>query len=497
MRSNVLTLAAAALAAGCGSIGGLTGFPPGTADNTPPAVTTYLPPADGTAPADTPVTVTFTKAMSAGGFEISSEPALTFGPAQWSEDGKTVSVRPNPAFTAGIIYALRVRARDRQGTPLPTDLAWSFTATAPSEVRGEGRLRLADRIEVGMDARVFTLFAALLSVAPDGARGSAASVRAAVSSKMADQPARVVDPVRRFFAERPASPEQYLAAVLGLSAPPELREAAGASSPGPPAGQGGQGQPGQGQPGSQPTGARGTPTPAPRATATAAPGAALSGLGPVLAQFYAAAGIADLWRTNSKAYGDAVEANRTDAPSILGRIVEYLRVPAVPGRRIAVLPNLLAAPGQGFLVRQDDRVVLVVASGASGTPADRLALARPFARLLLDPIRGQAIEAVQRAEPLFGQARELAARHGYRSWPEIVVESMVEATAIRVALTGDEAQAALRAAYGRGLVLVDHFTAQLADYERTTAVLVDFYPRMVGAIDLDVELRRWAERKPN
>src|SRR3990170_1130980 len=118
-------------------------------------------------------------------------------------------------------------------------------------------------------------------------------------------------------------------------------------------------------------------------------------------------------------------------------------------------------------------------------------MARPFVRLLLEPIRGQAIDAVQRAEPLFAQAREVASRNGYRAWPEIVTESMLEATAIRVALTGDEAQAALRAAYARGLVLVDHFTTQLADYERTTAILVDFYPRMVAAIDLDVELRRW------
>lgn len=484
----VLSLAlAAALATGCGSVGGLTGFPPGTADNTPPAVTSFLPPADGTAPADSPVTVTFNKAMSPGGFEIASEPSLTFGPGQWSEDGKTVSARPNPAFTPGIIYAIRVRARDRQGTPLPLDLAWSFTATAPTEASGGGRLRLADRIEVGMDARVFTLFAALLAAAPEGTGGAAGSVRAAVSSKVADLPARVVDPVRRFFTERPLAMEQYLAAALSLSPPPELRGAAAAAAPGPQGGQ--QGQPAPAQPAQQPGGA----TPAPRPTATPASGG-LSGLGPVLAQFYAAAGIADLWRSHGKAYGDALEANRKDAPAVLGRAVDYLRATAVPGGRIAVLPNLLAGQGQGYLVRQGDRLVLVVASAAS---ADRLAMARPFVRLLLEPIRGQAIEAVQRAEPLFVQVREVASRNGYRSWPEIVTESMIEATAIRVALTGDEAQAAVRAAYARGLVLVDHFTAQLADFERTTAILVDFYPRMVAAIDLDLELRRWAERRPN
>jgi hypothetical protein len=478
----------AVLAAGCGSVGGLVGFPPATADNTPPAVVSFLPPADGTAPADSPVTVTFNKAMSAGGFEIVSEPPLSFGPGQWSDDEKTVSARPTPGFAPGTIYTIRVRARDRRGTPLATDLVWRFTATAPTAVGGEGRLRLADRIEVGMDARVFTLFAALLALAPDAAAGSGHPVRTAVSARMASLPARMVDPLRKFWADRPAPLEQYLAATLDLSPPPDLREGMG-TSPASPGSQPGQ-RPAVSQPGAPPGGR----TPVSRPTATAPSGRDLSGLGPVLTQFYVGAGIADLWRAHGKAYEEAVDAHRRDAPGLLGRTMDYLRAVAVPGARITILPNLLASPGEGYLVRRGDRPVLVVAGSRT---VDRLALVRPFVRLLLDPIRDQAVDAVRRGEPLFAQARDVAARHGYRTWPEVVAESLFEAIAIRVALDTDEAQAALRAAYARGLVLVDHFTAQLADYERTTTVLTEFYPRMVAAIDLDVELRRWAERKPN
>lgn len=488
MRISAILIVLVLAAAGCGSIGSLTGLPSGVSEHAPPSVTSVLPAADGTAPSDSPITVTFNKPMSPGGFQITTEPPLVLGNAQWSEDARTVTVRPAGPLTPGIIYTVRVRARDRQGNPLPADHVWSFTATAPSEVRGEGRLRLAERIDVGMDARVFALFAALIATAADATGGEPGSVRAAVRAKVADLPARVTDPVRRYFADQPAPMEEYVAAALALSPPPEFREAGAPRTGGSPAPQ--QSPPQQAA--QQQPGPQRSPTPRPT---PAAPGAGgVTNLGPVLAQFHAAANLDDLWRSSGKAYAEALETHVKDAPALLGRAVEYMRTPAIPGGRIVLLPNLLGRPGQGYLVRQPGRVVLVV----SAAPAvDRLALVRPFVRLMLDPVHGTAIEATRRAEPLFPQVREVAARAGFRTWPEIVVECMIEATAIRLALAGDEAQAALRAAYARGLVLIDHFTAQLTEYERTTATLVDFYPTMVAAVDVELELRRWAERRPN
>ena len=464
----LLTVPCIALAAGCGSVGGLTGFPPGgVSENAPPAVVTVVPPAESTAPADAPVSLTFNKAMSPGGFEISAEPSVTFTPAQWSEDVRTVTVRPNPALTPGTRYTIRVRARDRQGNVLGQEYVWRFMATAPSGVSGEGRLRLAERIDVGLDAGVFTLFAALLVAAPGGPSGEPGSVRATMRARMSDLPVRVVDPVRRFLADHPASIEQYLAATLSLAGPPEFREAPDARAPqGPYAPQG--------------------PSPAPARD--------LSGLGRLLAQFHASAGIGDLWKAHERAYAGALDGYRREAPMVLGRAAEYLRAAVIPAGRITVLPNLVDAPGQGYLIRQGDRALFIVGSGAG---VDRLGLLRPFVRLLVEPVRGQAIDHLQRTEPLYAQVREVAARHGYRSWQEIVVESLIEATAIRLAGAGDEGTAAQRAAYARGLALVDHFTAQLADHERTTISLVDYYPRMLAAVDLDAELRRWADRKPN
>lgn len=452
---GVLTITV--LLAGCGSVGGLVGLPnPGVSENTPPAVVSVVPAPDGVAPADTPVTTTFNKAMSPDALEVKAEPSLSFGPAQWSEDAKTVTVRPSPQMVPGTRYTVRLRARDRQGNPMAGDYVWSFSATAPAGVAGEGRLRLAERMDFGLDARVFTLFAAILAATPDALPGDPGSVRAAVRARLAGQPAGATDPVRRFMSDRPATLERYLAATLLLTGPPELREPA--------------------------------PGPAP------APAGGLTGLGPVLAQFYAQAGLADLWKAHERAYADSLEACRKDGPTLLGSAADYLRAAAVPGGRITVLPNLLGAPGAGFLIRQGERTYLI-AGAPVGT--DRLGLVRPFVRMLLEPVRGQSPDQVQRTEPLFLQAREVAARGGYRAWPEVVVESLVEATAIRLALPSDAAAAAMRAAYARGLVLVDHFSAQLTEYERTATTLVEFYPRMVAAVDLDLELRRWAERKPN
>jgi len=140
-------------------------------------------------------------------------------------------------------------------------------------------------------------------------------------------------------------------------------------------------------------------------------------------------------------------------------------------------------------------VIFVVT--ASPSP-DRLALVRPLVRLVLDPIRGTAADAVQRTEPLYASVREIAAaRSGLRTWPDVVVESLIEATSIRLALSGDDTQAALRAGYDRGLILIHHFTSQFPEYERSTVALTAYYPTMVAAVDADLELRRWTEHRRN
>jgi hypothetical protein len=411
-------------------------------------VTAVVPAAGGRAPADSAISVTFNKPMSTGGLEISVEPALALGPAQWSDDGRTATVRPTTPLTIGQTYTVRVRGRDRLGALMTADFVWSFAVVVPSELRGEGRLRLAELIDVAADVRVFTLFAAMLAAASDEG-GDQGTVRAAVRARLRDLPARVADPARAFFRDHPAPVEDYLASTLLLSGPPEFR----------------------------PSAAR------PDAT-----------IGPMLAQFYEGAAVAALWQTHASAHTEARDAYRGQAPALLGRAADYMRATAVPAGRITIMPNLLGLPGKGYVVQQAGQTVFVVSAGQG---IDRLALIRPFARLALAPIRGTAIEATRRAEPLYAPAREVAARSGYRTWPEIVAESMLKATAIRLALSGEEAQAALRASYARGLVLIHHFTAQLADYERTAATLVDYYPTMVAAVDLDAELRRWAGRRPN
>lgn len=489
----ILTLAAAA--AGCGSVGGLIGLPAGSSESPSPTVASVQPPADAVAPLDAPISITFTRPMQSGALEIAAEPALTFGEPQWSEDARTVTVRPASPLVPGVIYTVRVRGRDRLGNPMAEDFVWSFSAGAP----GGGRLRIAERLEVGMDARLFTFFAARLAAEERGG-AEPDPLRSAARARLAELPARVVDPVRRFFADHPASAEEYLAAVLALSAPPEFREAAP-----PPASQGASGPQGQSggterspprqQPGSRPAA---SPQASPSRAGSPSPqvsSPALSGLGPLLAQFYTGAKIAEWWRSAGTAHAEALESQRKEAPLILGQAADYLRGPARPISRVVVLPNLLGRPGEGYLVQQPERVIFVVA--ASPAP-DRMALVRPFVRLVLGPIRGTAEDAVQRVEPVYAPVREIAAaRSGLRTWHEVVAESLIEAVAIRLALSGEEAQAALRAGYDRGLVLIHHFTSQLADYERSTVPLAAYYPTMVASVDTDLELRRWAEHRRN
>lgn len=501
---QVAVLAVALAAAGCGSAGSLTGWPSPAAEGGVPTVASVTPEANGVAPADTLVTVTFSKAMSAGGFEASVEPTVRLGEPRWSEDRRTVTLRPNPGFAPGLIYTVRVRGRDRTGTPMAAEYVWTFTAVAAGGATGEGAPRVAGLTDVGMDPRVFTLSAALLAVGRDTEPADAGSVRAAVRAKVGGLPAHAVAPLTRLF-DANASVERRLAEALALSGPPDFRSAGDSPSPAAAASSGGSGQPaapgqadqsGQGsQPSATPGGQQAAPIGQRAAqTRTAPTPAEGASLGAALARFYADAGLADQWRAQAATWAEVLEAHRTQAPGLLGRAAEYLRAPAYGGH-LTILPDLLSPSHRGALVRQGSRAYLVVGVPPGGG-ISRLALLRAFVRLALDPVRETALDGVARVEPLYPTVRDVAARHGYATWPSVVVESLFETTAIRLALSGDEAQTALRAAYARGLVLVEHFAAQLAAYEGTTGSLVAFYPRMVAAIDLDAERRRLAERRP-
>ncbi|MDQ7830009.1 MAG: Ig-like domain-containing protein [Armatimonadota bacterium] len=445
MGMRALAVLLSLLLAGCGSLSGLPSLTPGS--EAPPGVTATVPGHDGTVPADAPISVTFSKAMNTRTVTVTAEPAVAFAPAEWTADERTVTVRPQNPFNPGTRYTVTVNGRDRAGNAL-APFTWSFTAGPPAARAGTGQARLRDRVEVRPDERLFTLFAALNAAGYDEGLRESGDVRQAVRDRLGDLPIRVVDPVRRYREEHPLPLEAYVRYTLTLGAPPGFAEQR-----------------------------------APQG---------LDGFGRVLADFYTAAGVADLWKTQSGPHQQAAAALASEGLALMGRTLDYLRAGDAPRERLLLVPNLLDAPGRGYIVPLDDVVVFVL--GSAGKP-DPVTLVTLTVRLALGTLPPQAAAEVQRTSPLFDLVRETAQRHGYRDWPAVIQESLVAAVTARLALPPDQRAAFLRRHYDRGLILVDHFSTELQRYERDISPLADFLPGLLRTVNLDEERRLFAERR--
>lgn len=79
-------------------------------------------------------------------------------------------------------------------------------------------------------------------------------------------------------------------------------------------------------------------------------------------------------------------------------------------------------------------------------------------------------------------------------------ECLVRAISIRYRVPQDPSSGARRTAamlaeYRNGFILERYFYEQLADYERSTQSLSEYYPRLLARLDAGQELQRWqAER---
>ena len=270
------------ISTGCGSVSGLSGITP-AGDTTPPSVTSTTPASEATVPADAPISVTFSEPMNTRSVAVSAQPSVAFGLGQWSTDERTVSFRLEAQLSPGTRYTIAVSGRDRAGNVL-APFSWSFTASAPGARAGAGEARLKDKVEARADERLFTLFAALNASGYDEGLKESGPVRETVRAKLGELTVKVVDPFRKFRAERPQPLEAYAAYVFSLTPPPEFAEQRAQTG--------------------------------------------LEGLNRILAEFYSQAKIADLWKAQADAHAKTAAAFAAAGVPAIGRVMDYLRATA-------------------------------------------------------------------------------------------------------------------------------------------------------------------------
>lgn len=434
--------------AGCGAAGGLPGILP-AGDTTPPTVVATIPGKDAALPADAPISATFSKPMNTLSARISAQPQIAFVAGAWSTDERTVTFKPDAPLSSGTRYAMTITARDRSGNAVT--YSWQFTAAAPGTPAGAGAARLQGRVEVRPDERIFTLFAAFNASGYDEGVKESGPMREGIRQKLADLPVRIIEPFRKFRAQRPQPLSAYVAYALSLTGPPQFVEQR--------------------------------------------PAGGFQGLSRILSDFYTGARIAEIWQPASDAQTRVAGLYASSAPAIIGGLLDYARASDIPAKNIVVIPNILDSPGENYLAVQQETAFFVI--GTAGA-VERPALTMLSARLLLQEVdlkRADMAAEIQRTEPLFELVKDTVKGSGYDRWEQVVRESLVAAVTARLAAVPEQRDQFLRDSYARGLILVDHFAAELQKYERSTVSLVQFVSQMLRSINVEEERRRFAERK--
>ncbi|MCW5980280.1 MAG: tetratricopeptide repeat protein [Bryobacteraceae bacterium] len=221
----------------------------------------------------------------------------------------------------------------------------------------------------------------------------------------------------------------------------------------------------------------------------------LEGLGPLLAEFYKEADIADLWRKAQPAFEAAIERYHEPVMRALLEINMYLRNPTsgVSGRRFMVVLSLLSAPNQ-IQVRSYEGDYFIVISPSPEPQIDDIRYS--YLHYALEPVITRAQAKLQAKNGLAGYAQgaPFLEEHYKNDFLLLATASLVKAIESRLAhLPAKEKQAMVDKAWRQGFILTPHFAEQLPVYEKQPQAMRLYFPEMVDAIDLAKEEARVRE----
>ncbi len=211
-----------------------------------------------------------------------------------------------------------------------------------------------------------------------------------------------------------------------------------------------------------------------------APAFPFLGFDRALAAFYRQADIAGLWAAQRPAYEAEIARYRSLATPAVAEVFAYLRIAAPPTAGVVVLPNLLDAYWRGYGPRVGDLSYVVM--GPAVEPNVGL-IQHEAMHPILNPLVDAHLGAVERgqADRLFAALKPRVAA-GYRSWPNILHESVIRAVEVRLAAPADR-ERLIRQEEAVGFPLVRPLAGRLAEYEAGGQTIAEFMPRLLEALN--------------
>jgi tetratricopeptide (TPR) repeat protein len=216
----------------------------------------------------------------------------------------------------------------------------------------------------------------------------------------------------------------------------------------------------------------------------------LDGLNELIARFYRESGIHELWKQYQPDLDAAIDAYHSGVLNAVLQANAYLRNPTsgYRGRRFQVYVDLLGPPNQIQTRSYKDNYYVVV------TPAPEPQIEQirhAYLHYLLDPLSLRYFEQWGRDKALADYAQSAPALDvSYKNdFMLLATECVIKAVESRLA-SGAKKQDLVNQALSQGFVLTPALAEGLAAYEKQQESLRNYFPDLLGQIDLEKEDRR-------
>jgi tetratricopeptide (TPR) repeat protein len=216
----------------------------------------------------------------------------------------------------------------------------------------------------------------------------------------------------------------------------------------------------------------------------------LDGLNELFARFYREADIHELWEQFQPDLDAAIEAYHTGVVQAVLQANAYLRNPTsgFRGRRFQVYLNLLGTPNQVQTRSYADNYYVVVTPSAEPQFDE---IRHAYLHYLLDPLSLRYFEQWGRDKTLADYAQPAPALDvSYKNdFMLLATECVIKAVESRLT-SAAKRPGLVNEALSQGFVLVPALAEGLAAYEKQPESLRNYFPDLLGQIDLEREDRR-------
>ena len=212
----------------------------------------------------------------------------------------------------------------------------------------------------------------------------------------------------------------------------------------------------------------------------------------LLKEFYRKGQIASLWQKCELYYDIEAKKYKLIAVEQIKKAVNYLRIPMeipigeIPIKGIVILPNLFYPSGTATNASDfapGDTIFIVLGWENTG-------ISHEFMHSIINPLVRTNFSLIEESRSIYKLIKndpELD-NIGYPLFDGFFMENLVRAIDLR--LDGQDSAAVL-SLYRQGFIYTLPFYEKLADFEKDTLSIVDYFPQLVKSIDVEKEIARW------